>query len=70
MCSTNAYQGKAVDLDIKSVHLSVSHLTALAFVLLIGLQVGAEPLQLKGPIWVVAIIHLIQTCNTLTLIFQ
>lgn len=61
---TNSYQGKSVDLDIDNLHLSVSHLTALAFVLLIGLQVRAEPLQLKGPFWIVTIIHLIQACNT------
>lgn len=67
MCSINAYQGKLVDLDIKNIHLSVSHFTALAFKLLIGLQVGAKPLQLKGPIWVVTIIHLVQACNRKTL---
>lgn len=60
----SAYQGKSVDLDIKNLHLAVSHFTALAFVLLIDLQVGADPLQLKGPIWIVTIIHLIQACNT------
>ena len=64
MCNTNAYQSKLVDLDIKNIHLSVCHFTALAFVLLVGLQVGAKPLQLKGPIWVVTIIHLVQACNT------
>lgn len=53
-------QGKSVDLDIKNLHLSIGHFVALAFVLLIGLQVGAEPLQLKGPLRVVTIIHLIQ----------
>lgn len=64
--STGSYQGKLVDLDIKNFHLSVSHIAALAFVLLIGFQVGAQPLQLKGPLWVVTIIHLIQTYNTYT----
>ena len=64
MHNTNAHQGKSVDLDMKNLHLSVGHFTALAFVLLIGLQVGAEPLQLKGPLRVVTIIHLIQACNT------
>lgn len=34
-----AYQGKSVDLDINDLHLSVSHFTTLAFVLIIGLQV-------------------------------
>lgn len=59
----NTYQGKSVDLDINNLHLFVSHFTSLAFVLLISLQVWAEPLQLKGPIWIVTIIHLIQACN-------
>lgn len=36
---TNAYQGKSVDLHINNLHLSVSYFSALAFVLLIGLQV-------------------------------
>lgn len=62
--STDAYQGKLVDLNIKNFHLSVSHIVALAFLLLKGFQVGAQPLQLKGPLWVVTIIHLIQTWNT------
>lgn len=60
MCS-NAYQGKLVDLDIKNFHLSVSHIAALAFVLRIGFQVGAQPLQLKVLLWVVTIIHLTHT---------
>lgn len=60
MQGPDAHQGKPVDLDVENLHLSVSHPTALALVLLICLQVGAEPLQLKVPIWVVAIIHLIQ----------
>lgn len=34
---TNPYQGKFVDLDINDLHLSVGHLTAVAFVLLVGL---------------------------------
>lgn len=62
--NANAHQGKSVDLDIKNLHLSIGHFVALAFVLLIGLQVGAEPLQLKGPLRVVTIIHLIQAWNT------
>lgn len=62
----NAYQGKLVDLDIKNFHLSVSHIAALAFVLLIGFQVGAQPLQLKSTPWVVTIIHLVQTWKTQT----
>jgi len=53
-------QGKSVDLDVKNLHLSVCYFIALAFELLIGLQVGAEPLQLKGSLRVVTIIHLIQ----------
>lgn len=65
MC-TEAYQGKAVDLDVKNLHLCVAHITALAFVLLIGFQVRAEPLQLKGPLWVVTIIHLIQAWSKQT----
>ncbi len=53
-------------MDIKNLHLLVSHFTALAFVLFISLQVRAEPLQLEDSIWVVTIIHLIQTCDTKT----
>lgn len=61
-------QGKSVDLDIKNLHLAVSHFTALAFVLLIDLQVGADPLQLKGPIWIVTIIHLIQASKLIEMV--
>lgn len=55
-----AYQGESVDLHVNDLHLPVSHFTCLALVLFVGLQVGAEPLQLKGPVWVVAVIHFIQ----------
>lgn len=39
--------------------------SSLALVLHVSLQVGAEPLQLKVPVWVVTIVHFVQTCNTL-----
>lgn len=61
-------QGKLVDLDIENLHLPVGHFTGLAFVLLIGLKVGVEPLQLKGPLWVVTIIHLIQACKLIEMV--
>lgn len=57
------HQGKSVDLHIKNLHLPVSYITVLALMFLIGFQVGAEPLQLKRPVWVVAIIHLINAWN-------
>lgn len=60
------YQGKFVDLDINDFHLSVGHLTAVAFVLLVGLEVRAEPQELKGSIWIMAVIHLAQTLRTHT----
>lgn len=56
----NTYQGESVDLHVNDLHLSVAHITCLAFELFVGLQVGAEPLQLKGPIRVVTVIHFIQ----------
>lgn len=60
---TDPYQGKFVDLDINDLHLSVGHLTAVAFVLLVGLEVRAEPQELKGSIWIMAVIHLVQTLD-------
>lgn len=63
---TNPYQGKFVDLDINDLHLSVGHLTAVAFVLLVGLEVRAEPQDLKGSIWIMAVIHLVQTLDVRT----
>lgn len=63
---TNPYQGKFVDLDINDLHLSVGHLTAVAFVLLVGLEVRAEPQELKGSIWIMAVIHLVQTLDVRT----
>lgn len=60
----NPYQGKFVDLDINGLHLSVGHLTAVAFVFLVGLKVRAEPQELKGSIWIMAVIHLTQTLRT------
>lgn len=61
-------QGKFVDLDVKSVHLSVGHHAALAFILLKCLQVGAQPLQLEGPLRVVTIIHLIQASKLVEMV--
>lgn len=61
MAEADPYQSKFVDLDINGLHLSVGHLTAVAFVLLVGLQVRAEPQELKGSIWIMAVIHLVET---------
>lgn len=60
------YQSKLVDLDINDLHLSVGHLTAVAFVLLVGLEVRTEPQELKGSIWIMAVIHLVQTLHAHT----
>lgn len=62
----DAYQGKFVDLDVNDLHLSVGHLTPLSFVLLVGLEVRAEPQELKGSIWIMAVIHLVQAWHTHT----
>lgn len=64
MAEADPYQGKFVDLDVNGLHLSVGHLTAVAFVLLVGLKVRAEPQELKGSIWIMAVIHLAQTLRT------
>lgn len=58
--AVSTHQGKAVDLHVDDLHLPVGHARRLAFVLFVGLQVGAEPLQLKGPGGVVAVIHFVQ----------
>lgn len=50
-------------MDVEGLHLCVRHVAALALELLIGLQVGAEPEQLDGAVWVVTIVHLVQTCT-------
>ena len=61
-----SHQGEAVDLDVEHLHLPGRHGAGLALVLLVGLQVGPQPLLLEALVRVVAIVHLIQAWNQST----
>lgn len=60
----STHQGEAVDLHVQDLHFSIRDLFALWFVLLVGLQIGPEPLQLEVSTRIQGVVHLIQTCQS------